>query len=158
DAMRRALLVTLLMLAAVVRAEEPPRHYAGMALADALADLQSQGLRIIYSSDLVRPEMRVQREPTAVWLHDVLAQLAEPFDLAVRVGPGGSLLVVRAGRAPVPVRVTSPHPGEVIAGEVEVDAEVTSSEPVATLDLFVNGWPAARLREPPWQMRVPVPD
>src|SRR5204862_5008225 len=24
--------------------------------------------------------------------------------------------------------------------------------------LFVNGWPAARLREPPWRMRVPVPE
>jgi Ca-activated chloride channel family protein len=41
---------------------------------------------------------------------------------------------------------------------VEVNAEVTSSAPVATLDLFVNGWPAARLREPPWRMMVPVPD
>src|SRR5262249_53324714 len=79
------------------------------------------------------------------------------YNLAVRVGPGGSLLVVRAGPAPVTVRLTSPHPGEVIAGQVEINAEVTSSEPVAALDFFVNGWPAARLREPPWRVQVAVP-
>src|SRR5581483_7039201 len=120
---RRLLLPVLLALLALpLRADDVVRHYRGLSLPDALAALQAQGLRIIYSSDLVRPDMRVQQEPTAVWLHDVLAQLLQPYSLAVRVGPGGSLLVVRAGPAPVMVRVTDPHQGEVIAGEIVVNA------------------------------------
>ncbi|HEV8630969.1 MAG TPA: VWA domain-containing protein [Thermoanaerobaculia bacterium] len=157
--MRRGAVVLLaLALAVAAVAQEPPRHFQGVPLIEALARLQAEGLRIIYSSDLVRPEMRVVAEPTAVWLHDVLAQLLAPHGLAARVGPGGSLLVVRAGPAPVTVRLTSPVSGEVTTGEIELIAEVTSAEQVAFVDFFVNGWPSARLRQPPWRTRVQVPD
>lgn len=136
----------------------PPRSYVGLPLAEALVDLQGRGLRIIYSSDLVRPDMRVVQEPTASWLHDVLQQLLSPHGLTVRVGPGGSLLVVRAGPAPVTVRISSPQPGEVTVGEVEVVAEVASRDTVRWVDFFVNGWPAARVREAPYRAQVVVPD
>jgi Ca-activated chloride channel family protein len=144
--------------AGVAARAAPPRSYLDLPLAEALADLQSRGLRIIYSSDLVRPEMRVVQEPTASWLHDVLQQLLAPHGLTVRVGPGGSLLVVRAGPAPVTVRIRSPQPGEVTVGEVDVEAEVESRDPVRWVDFFVNGWPAARVREAPYHARVMVPD
>jgi VWFA-related protein len=136
----------------------PPRSYVDLPLSEALADLQARGMRIIYSSDLVRGDMRVVQEPTASWLHDVLQQLLAPHGLTVRVGPGGSLLVVRAGPAPVVVRIGSPQPGEVTVGEVDVRAEVDSRDPVRWVDFFVNGWPAARVREAPYHARVMVPD
>ena len=152
-----AVAVALLLAVAAARAV-PPRSYLDLPLAEALADLQARGLRIIYSSDLVRPDMRVVQEPTASWLHDVLQQLLAPHGLMVRVGPGGSLLVVRAGPAPVTVRISSPLPGEVTVGEVEVIAEVDSRDPLRWVDFFVNGWPAARVREAPYRARVMVPD
>ncbi|HEV8241932.1 MAG TPA: VWA domain-containing protein [Thermoanaerobaculia bacterium] len=161
---RRSAAVTWLAALAIVAAlaapsaAQLPRRYLGMPLVEALARLQEQGLRIIYSSDLVHPDMKVAKEPTGTWLHDVLAQLLEPHGLAVRVGPGGSLLVVRAGPPPVTVRLTSPVAGEVTTGEVDVTADVDTTEPVAFVDFFVNGWPAARVKQPPWSARIPVPD
>jgi Ca-activated chloride channel family protein len=135
-----------------------PSRYRGLPLTEALARLQAQGMRIIYSSDLVHADMKVAAEPTATWLHDVLEQLLAPHGLAVRVGPGGNLLVVRAGPPPLSVRLTSPVAGEVTTGEVELVAEVSTTEGVSFVDFFVNGWPAARVRQAPWQTRVSVPD
>jgi len=155
-----ASLAALVIVAAIATpgAAQLPRRYLGMPLVEALARLQEQGLRIIYSSDLVHADMKVVKEPTGTWLHDVLAQLLEPHGLAVRVGPGGSLLVVRAGPPPVTVRLTSPVAGEVTTGEVEVTAEVDTTERVAFVDFFVNGWPAARVKQAPWSARITVPD
>jgi Ca-activated chloride channel homolog len=157
---RVTLLLALVVAAALVAPASPQstRRYLGLPLTEALERLQEQGLRIIYSSDLVHAEMKVAKEPSGSWLHDVLAQLLEPHGLAVRVGPGGNLLVVRAGPPPVTLRLTSPLAGEVLAGEVEVHAEVSTTEPVSFVDFFVNGWPAARVKEPPWTARVMVPD
>lgn len=148
----------LVSLCAGAGGADVPRRLAGLPLTEALARLQAEGLRIIYSSDLVHSDMRVVAEPTATWLHDVLEQVLAPHGLAVRVGPGGNLLVVRGGPAPVTVRLLSPLSGEVTAGEVEVAMEVNSTEPIDYVDLFVNGWPAARLRRAPWTTLVDVPD
>jgi Ca-activated chloride channel homolog len=144
--------------AALLAAEPPPRAYVGLSLGEALAALQADGLRVIYSEDLVRPEMRVVEEPKAAWLHDVLEELLAQHGLVARVGPGGSLLVVRGGVAPVTVRLTQPVAGDVTAGEVDVVAEVESADPIAWVDFFVNGWPAARVHGPPFTARVTVPD
>jgi Ca-activated chloride channel family protein len=156
---RRLAAIVLLLLALLAStAAAASRAYLGLTLAEALADLQRQGLRIIYSSDLVRDEMRVVQEPSASWHHEVLEQLLAPHGLAARVGPGGSLLVVRAGPAPVLVRLLAPGPGEVTVGEVEVSAEVESQDPVAWVDFFVNGWPAARVHRPPFTATVLIPE
>jgi Ca-activated chloride channel homolog len=153
-----ALLVALVWGAALPAADPPPRAYVGRSLGEALAALQADGLRVIYSEDLVRPEMRVVAEPRAAWLHDVLEELLAQHGLVARVGPGGSLLVVRGGVAPVTVELTRPLAGEVTAGEVDVVAEVESADPIAWVDFFVNGWPAARVHTPPFAARITVPD
>ncbi len=75
---------------------EPASGYDGMRLAEALARLQSEGLKIIYSSDLVRPAMLVTEAPKATWPREILDELLAPHGLKVRSGPGGSLLVVKA--------------------------------------------------------------
>src|SRR6185436_4757999 len=76
------------------RDARPPR-YAGQPLARALQDLQSRGLRIIYSDDVVRADMIVKKEPRATDPRRILDELLREHRLRVRKGPSHSLLVVR---------------------------------------------------------------
>jgi len=71
---------------------------AGMPLSSAVADLERRGLAVLYSSDLVRPWMKVAAEPTASDPASVLVEILRPHGLAARPGPGGLLLVVRQPR------------------------------------------------------------
>ena len=50
-------------------------------LADALDDLQKRGLKIIYSSEVVRPDMRVPAEPRATSMRRILDELLSPARL-----------------------------------------------------------------------------
>ena len=75
------------------------RSYVGWLLADALADLQAGGLKIIYSSDLVTSEMRVEQHPAHDSSPQILEDLVEPHGLRVMNGPSGTLLIVRAPAA-----------------------------------------------------------
>jgi hypothetical protein len=76
------------------RASVPP-VYAGRRLSDVLLELQSRGLKIIFSSELVRPHMQVTSEPRGTSPRAVLDELLEPHGLEARSGAGGTLLVVR---------------------------------------------------------------
>ncbi len=73
--------------------------YAGMALEEALLALTGQGLELIFTDRVVRPEMRVEREPTASEARAILAQLLRPHGLTTRAGVGGVLFVVPAEAA-----------------------------------------------------------
>lgn len=73
---------------------------AGQTLAGALRDLGTRGLRLIYSSDLVRPEMIVAVEPRAGSPRDLLQQILAPFGLEARDGPGGTVLIVQSPASP----------------------------------------------------------
>ncbi len=81
------------------RAASETRRYAGRALIEALDDLRARGLSLIYSSDLVRPDMIVSFEPAAGAPRRVLDRLLEPFDLRSQEGPGGTVLIVRSAPA-----------------------------------------------------------
>ncbi|MGD8377009.1 MAG: TonB-dependent receptor [Acidobacteriota bacterium] len=95
--MRRApLLAGLAILWVTVTAAAAPEAYQGLPLADALHRLQEMGLRVVFSTDLVRPEMRVAEEPEASWPEDVLGELLAPHGLEARRDPAGLLLVVPA--------------------------------------------------------------
>jgi len=109
------------LCAAVLWAGFPPAAYggdrpgyAGRRLVEALDDLRARGLALIYSSDLVRPDMVVTVEPTAGPPRRLLDQLIAPFGLQSRDGPGGTVLIVRsAASAPqngntAPGRARSP--------------------------------------------------
>ena len=93
-------LVWLLLLAPLAATgQEGARQQ--IRLADYLETLHARGVRIIYSSDLVRPDMMIQ-EPagdgdTATSLRRALA----PLNLDVEEGPSGSLLVVALAVEPV---------------------------------------------------------
>ncbi len=91
-------------LAATLPIAPASAELAGESLARAIAALENRGLLVLYSSDLVRPWMKVAAEPAATEPAAVLQEILQPHGLATRAGPDGMLLVVRArvvrGEAP----------------------------------------------------------
>src|SRR5262245_29271278 len=71
-------------------------RYAGRPLVAALEDLRARGLNLVFSSDLVRPELIVGSEPPIAAPRQTLARLLAPFGLEARDGPAGTVLVVRS--------------------------------------------------------------
>ncbi|MGQ0428933.1 MAG: TonB-dependent receptor plug domain-containing protein [Gammaproteobacteria bacterium] len=88
------LLLLLACVAAASAAEAAP--FAGQSLQQALEQLRAQGLPLFYSSDLVTPDMRVEREPVATDLRAILEEILAPHGLATAPARGGGLLLVRA--------------------------------------------------------------
>ncbi len=120
----------LLWAGAAARAgEADPSRYAGRPLFGVLDELSARGLRLIYSSDLVRPDMIVAVEPPARRLRKVLEQILAPFGLEPRDGPGRMILIVRStasmpaegGPADRPAR----HPA--FREAIEVSSKATGS-------------------------------
>jgi outer membrane receptor for ferrienterochelin and colicin len=96
------LLLALLVLAPASQtpATDPGRaRLAGRPLADALRWIESRGLKVIFSTDLVRPEMRVKDEPKSTRPRQILDEILAPHGLAARAGPRGTVLVVAAPRS-----------------------------------------------------------
>ena len=79
---------------AVAAPADVPR-YAGHTLLDALADLQARGLALIYSSDVVRPDMIVTSAPASTSPRLMLDELIAAHGLVARPGPHDTLLIVR---------------------------------------------------------------
>ena len=162
----RARLADILMVVAystTLVAQTPPARYAGRPLADVLRDLQAQRLNIVFSSELVRADMRVANEPKATAPRKMLDEVLRPHGLEVRSGAGGALLVVRGRKAAPPrtgraaatggitgtvvdARTATPLPGVVIAvsgtaRETTTDEEgafVLTDLPVGALPLYVS--------------------
>ena len=94
---RRWLGVALLLIAATAQA-----RYAGRPLIDALRDLESKGLHLIYSNDVVRPDMFVRAEPRATDARGILDELLREQHLRATDGPQGSFVIVREPPARTP--------------------------------------------------------
>jgi hypothetical protein len=73
--------------------DEP--KYTGRTLDDVLRELQAGGLNIVFSSEIVRPTLRVLAEPRSTQPRKILDEILSQHGLQVRSGPGGTLLVVR---------------------------------------------------------------
>lgn len=131
-------------------------RYAGKPLIEALQDLRSRGLNLIYSSDLVRSEMEVRREPVRSSLHSVLQQILGPHGLEAQIGPQGSVLVVKRDAEPILVTLESPDPEQPVFGPVEIRAKVVSEEEIASVELRVDGEPVRVLQGPPYRAVVDV--
>jgi hypothetical protein len=122
-------LLCLAMLGAVqLTAAEPPR-YLGRSLGDALLDLQQRGLELAFSVAVVRPEMRVGREPEGS-PRQVLDQLLAPHGLAAHE-VAGRLVIVEverprpaAGPPPVAAAIAEPPPAVPLPTHLET-LEVT---------------------------------
>lgn len=102
-----------------------PGPYAGRLLVDVLRDLNGRGLRIVFSTTLVAPTLRVAQEPVGRSPREVLDQLLAPHGLEARPGPRGVLVVARASRrraADPALAPASPPPPGMLRGRV-VDAD-----------------------------------
>jgi TonB-dependent receptor-like protein/carboxypeptidase family protein len=124
---RASIVLALAGFTAMAGEEVTGRRQAGRSLIEALHGVQAQGLRIIYSSDVVSEDMRVGEEPSATDPRAVLDQLLAPHGLEAIDGPGGTLLLVR--KDPV-TKVGS------IVGTVRTRAE---DRPVAAARVIVSG-------------------
>ncbi len=89
-------LVLVTLLGGGSRVLAQPAELEGLTVEQALAELEAEGLALFYSSDLIRPWMRVSEPRTAADPERALMELLTPFGLTTRPGPGDSLLIVRA--------------------------------------------------------------
>ncbi len=87
----RNLAFLLVPLAAAAEAAD----YRGAQVEAVLESLRSGGVEILYSSDLVKPWMRVEQEPRATEPRALLAEILSRHGIAVADGPGDSLMLVR---------------------------------------------------------------
>ncbi|HEY7474554.1 MAG TPA: TonB-dependent receptor [Vicinamibacterales bacterium] len=123
--LRLLLTAFVLVMGATPAAAQTAGRYAGRSLADVLRDLQSRGLKVVFSSEVVRPEMRVASEPKSTAPRKILDEVLEPHGLRAAAGPKETWLVMRArqaaatavsatvgAQAPAPVTVA----GQVVTG------------------------------------------
>ena len=116
----RVALALLTWSGAVAAAADTPARYAGRALADVLVELESRGLKLVYSSALVRPHMRVEREPSSTSPRRILAQILASHGLRLQTVPGVEALAIVPGasqrspesRSPSGLRVVVRSRGE----------------------------------------------
>ena len=104
-------LTVLLLLGSLAQAPlllAAEARYAGRSLEEALLDLRARGLRLVFTSNVVRPEMRVEAEPAAAEPRRVLDEILAPHGLAAREAPNGIVVVVRRPAAPA---AAAPAPG-----------------------------------------------
>jgi TonB dependent receptor-like, beta-barrel/Carboxypeptidase regulatory-like domain/TonB-dependent Receptor Plug Domain len=116
-------------------AADAAEGWAGRPLAEALQALADGGLPLVFSTSLVRPEMRVLREPRAAAPREVAAELLAPYGLALAAAAGGRLVVVRA-----PAAAGEGAAGSIAAGEI-AGRVVTAGEhrPVAGAEVVAGG-------------------
>ena len=99
-----ALTVALLVVCGPPLAAADGLRLRGRPLHDALNQLRTRGLRLIFSSELVPERLRVIDEPRSQALGAQLAELLAPHGLMAIRGPGSTLLVVRGAVPPLPRR------------------------------------------------------
>ena len=114
-------------LAAQERRDGPP--YAGRPLVDVLQDLNRRGLRIVFSTNLVPPALRVSAEPAGS-PREILDQVLRPHGLYARPGAQGLLIVARAPRRRDDAAPATAS--RVVRGPV-VDADSDQPAPTASL-------------------------
>lgn len=97
-------------------------------LTDVLREMQRAGLPLVFSSEVVRPSLRVISEPKSTVARQVLDELLGPHGLEVRPAARGILLVVprRVVKTPAPVAPSSTHTA---VGGLVVDARTGAPLP-----------------------------
>lgn len=83
---------------------------ANASLEEAIEALEARGLSVLYSSDLIKPDMRVTRAPSAAAPRAQLEEILAPHGVRAVEGPGGLLLLTRAVRIPSAAAPDDAHP------------------------------------------------
>lgn len=148
-ARRLGLLLLLLAVAGPTGASSPDPaagSLRGLPLSEALSRLREQGLPIVFTSELVRPGMRVEAEPVATEPRLVLDEILSPHGLRAREEAGGVLVIVAADALPGSIhgRVTD-RAGRPIAVAALTVAELDRALSAAADGSFLlAGLPAGR--------------
>lgn len=100
------------------------RLYTGMSLTDALLLLQKSGLPLLFSSQMVRPEMRVMDVPAHGDPRQILKAIVTPHALDIEEGPNGVLVVIRA-RKPAVSTASVARPRLTLTEEIVVESRDT---------------------------------
>ena len=87
----RTIALLLVALAAAAEAAD----YRGLPVETVLEDLRADGVQLLYSSDLVKPWMRVERAPQSSEPRAMLTEILGPYGITVQDGPSGTLMLVR---------------------------------------------------------------
>jgi hypothetical protein len=110
--------------------------HSDVPLSAALDELRAGGLQLLYSSDLVKPWMRVAVEPQAVEPRARLEEILAPHGIRVADGPAGTLILVRdntrAPRAAAPGAAHRPVPTPLETVVVSASRYQFGVEPVFT--------------------------
>jgi outer membrane receptor protein involved in Fe transport len=114
---------------------QPP--LVGLTLPAAIERLEDAGLRVFYSTDLVRPTMQVAVQPSGADAREWLRQLVEPHGLAVTAGPRDSVLIVRMAAPP-----TSPPP--LAAPSVATPRPAAAQAPIEEIVVAASRYELAR--------------
>ena len=92
--------VTLILLSRIACAwAVTPETLIGLPLEEGLSAFERDGLRLFYSSDLVRRSMQIETVPDGADSVEVVMQMLAPHGLTLQRGLNDSWLVVRAPRA-----------------------------------------------------------
>lgn len=116
----RSLALLLVPLAAVAEAAVE----RGTPLERVLEEMRADGVELLYSSDLVKPWMRVERVPESAEPRAMLTEILAPHGIEVRDGPDGVLMLVR--ESPRTPRHAAPGSSSVPA-QAPIDAVVVSA-------------------------------
>lgn len=120
--MRRLLFIITVVVAFLsigrVASGQTVMTFAGRSLPDALRVLQGQGLKLLFSSELVRDDMRVATEPSAKTPRKILDEILKPHGLEARSGPADLLLVVRTRRK-ADSAANAPAPKPLATGQIK---------------------------------------
>jgi len=93
--MRHIACALVLLLGWVGASAADQQVFRGRRLEEALRLLQQRGLPIVFTSEIVKPNMRVVVEPRTTTPRQQLDELLAPHDLKAEAGPGRLILVVR---------------------------------------------------------------
>lgn len=96
----KAALLLILIGRVSLAAAVSPDALLGLTLEEGLSQFEHEGLRLFYSSDLVRSSMRIDTAPLAADPVTAIAELLAPHGLMLRRGLNDTWLVVRAPHDP----------------------------------------------------------
>lgn len=137
-ACRLAMVAACVMASAAgASAQERPAspRYVGRPVIEVLQELNRRGLRIVFSTVLVTPTLRVATEPAGPLPRDILDQVLRPHGLEAQRRANGVLVVARTPRPQPGPRPAPVRPGT-LRGRV-VDA--STEQPLADVLVVVQG-------------------
>ncbi len=122
---RLLLLLILIATSAAAMADEgPAAPYKGRGVAEVIDEFREQGEPFAYSTNLVSSELLVEAEPEPGAPIEIVRQILQPYQLAVRED-SGVYLVVRAETVHAPKETASATPS--IPGSQDIETVVVAA-------------------------------